>query len=225
MTDKDINQQITELNQKVDVLLEYVNQQRLSTQSIQDLINDVSIIGKDVYDSTVEELDKRQVELKPEELTELGVSFLRNINNFNVMMSGFESAIDLAKDLTPIVTESIIDFTKQLALFEEKGYFEFFKEAGSIFNTLIEHYKPEDVRELSENIVNIVDTIRAATQPEMMKAITNGVKMYGSLEMDNIPEYSVFRLMREMNKPEMKKAMGFFVTFMKNMAAETNNNN
>lgn len=225
MTDKNINQQITELNQKVDVLLEYVNQQRLSTQSVQDLINDVSIIGKDVYDSTVEELDKRQVELKPEELTELAVSFLRNINNFNVMMSGFESVIDLGKDLTPIVTESILDFTKQLAKYEEKGYFKFMIEVGNIFNNILEHYKPEDVRELSENIVNIVDTVRVATQPKMMNAINNGVKIYGSLDMEDVPEYSIFKLMREMNKPEMKRALGFFVTFMKNMSAETNNNN
>jgi len=178
-----------------------------------------------VYDSTVEELDKRQVELKPEELTELAVSFLRNINNFNVIMSGFESVVDLGKDLTPIVTESIIDFTKQLAKFEEKGYFKFMIEVGNIFNNILEHYKPEDVRELSENIVNIVDTVRAATQPKMMNAINNGVKIYGSLDMEDVPEYSIFKLMREMNKPEMKRALGFFVTFMKNMSAETNNNN
>ncbi|NOR87128.1 MAG: hypothetical protein GQ527_05915, partial [Bacteroidales bacterium] len=65
MNDIDNNKQIAELNKKVDVLLEYVNQQRLNTQAIQDLINDASIIGKDVYDSTVEELDKRQIELHP----------------------------------------------------------------------------------------------------------------------------------------------------------------
>ena len=44
----------------------------------------------------------------------------------------------------------------------------------------------------------------------------------GSMEMDNVPEYSIFKVMREMNKPEMKRALGFFVSFMKNMAAETN---
>ena len=46
-----------------------------------------------------------------------------------------------------------------------------------------------------------------------------------SIETENIPEYSIFKVMREMNKPEMKRALGFFVTFMKNMAAKTNNNN
>ncbi len=123
----DTEKQIAELNKKMDVLLDYVNKQRLQTQAIQDFIDDASIIGKDVYDSTVEELDKRQVELQPEELTQLGVSFLRNVGNFNLMMSTFESLIDLSKDLSPIINESIMDFTKLMADMEAKGYFEFFK--------------------------------------------------------------------------------------------------
>jgi uncharacterized protein YjgD (DUF1641 family) len=56
----------------------------------------------------------------------------------------------------------------------------------------------------------------------MMSALNNGLKIYSSLEMENVPEYSIIKVMREMNKPEMKRALGFFVTFMKNMAAQTN---
>jgi len=70
-----------------------------------------------------------------------------------------------------------------------------------------------------------METVRSATQPEMMTALNNGLKIYGSMEMENVPEYSILKVMREMKKPEMKRALGFFVTFMKNMAAETNKNN
>jgi len=51
------SKQIAELNQKVDMILEYVNQQRLKSDAIDDLIGDASIIGKDVYDSTVKALE------------------------------------------------------------------------------------------------------------------------------------------------------------------------
>ena len=112
-----------------------------------------------------------------------------------------------------------------LFTFDQKGYFEFFAEAGLIFDNIVAHYKPDDVKELADNIVTIMETVRSATQPEMMKAMNNGLKIYGSMEMENVPEYSIFKVMREMNKPEMKRALGFFVTFMKNMAAETNKNN
>ena len=225
MEEKALQTQIAELNQKVDLLLEYVNQQRLKTNQLEDLVADVSIVGKDMYDSAVEDLDNRMVNLDIDQVKGLVLRVLRNIENMNKFLELFESMNDLIKDASPIFNEVIIDFTKKMNMLDQKGYFEFFAEAGNIVDNIITHYKPEDVRELSNNIVNIIDTVRLATQPELMAAINNGVKIYSSIEMENIPEYSIFKVMKEMNKPEMKRALGFFVTFMKNMAAETNTKN
>lgn len=225
MEEKALQTQIAELNQKVDLLLEYVNQQRLQANQLEDLVADVSIVGKDMYDSAVEDLDNRMVNLDLDQVKGLVLRILRNMENMNKFLELFESMNDLMKDAGPIFNEVIIDFTKKLNELDQKGYFEFFAEAGNIFDNIITHYKPEDVRELSNNIVTIVETVRSATQPEMMKALNNGFKIYGSIETENIPEYSIFRVLREMNQPEMKRALGFFVTFMKNMAAETNKSN
>ena len=224
MEEKELKSQITELNQKVDLLLEYVNQQRLKTNQLEDLVADFSIVGKDIYDTAVNELDNRMVNLDLDQVKGLVLRVLRNIENINKFLETFESLTDLLKDAGPIFNEVIIDFSKKMNEFNEKGYFEFFAETGKIFDNIITHYKPEDVRELSENVVTIMETVRSATQPEMMKALNNGLKVYGSLEMDNVPEYSFIKVMREMNKPEMKRALGFFITFMKNMSADTNKN-
>jgi len=224
MEEKALQTQITELNRKVDLLLEYVNQQRLKTNQLEDLVADVSIVGKDMYDSAVEELDSSMVNLDLEEVKELMLRVLRNINNMNKFLEMFESINDLIKDASPIFNEVIIDFTKKMHELDQKGYFGFFAEAGNIFDNIISHYKPEDVRELADNVVTILETVRSATQPEMMGAINNGLKVFSNIETENVPEYSIFKAMREMNKPEMKRALGFFVTFMKNMAATTNTN-
>lgn len=225
MEEKALQTQITELNQKVDLLLEYVNQQRLKTNQLEDLVADVSIVGKDMYDSAVEELDNRMVNLDLDQVKGLILRILRNVENMNKFLEMFESINDFLKDASPILNEVIIDFTNKLNEFDQKGYFEFFAETGRIFDNIITHYKPDDVRELADNVVTIMETVRSATQPEMMVALNNGLKTFGSMEMENVPEYSIIKVMREMNKPEMKRALGFFVTFMKNMAAETNKNN
>ena len=39
-----------------------------------------------------------------------------------------------------------------------------------------------------------------------------------SIEFEKVPEYSMFKVMIEMRKPEMKKALGFMMTFMKNIS-------
>lgn len=222
MEEKALQAQIAELNQKVDLLLEYVTQQRLKTNQFEDLVSDLSIVGKDMYDTAVEELDNRMVNIDIDQVKGLFLRILRNVENMNKFLELFESMNDLMKDASPIFNEVIIDFTKKLNELDKKGYFEFFAEAGNIFDNIITHYSPEDVKGLADNVVTILETVRSATQPEMMKALNNGFKIYGSIETENIPEYSIFRVLREMNQPEMKRALGFFVTFMKNMASNTN---
>jgi uncharacterized protein YjgD (DUF1641 family) len=220
-----INEQIAELNQKVDTILEYVNQQRLKSQAMDDLVADVSIIGKDAYDSTVKALDEHEVILDPDQLRELGIRVAQNVGNFNTLLDTMGSAMDLLKDVGPIANEVIIDTTRKLHEFEQKGYFEFLKEFGTIIDNIVTHYSVDDVRLLADNVVTIMDTVKNLTQPDMLKSIDTAVKVFSSMETENVPEYSIFRVMREINKPEMKKAWGFLFTFLKNMSKTNENNN
>jgi uncharacterized protein YjgD (DUF1641 family) len=215
--------QIEELNQKVDTILEYVNQQRLKSQAVDDLVADVSIIGKDAYDSTVKALDEHEVVLDPDQLRELGIRVAQNVGNFNALLDTMGSAMDLMKDVGPIANEVIIDTTRKLHEFEQKGYFEFMKEMGAILDNIVTHYGADDVRLLADNVVTILDTVKNLTQPDVLKSIDTAVKVFSNMETEDVPEYSIFRVIREINKPEMKKAWGFLFTFMKNMTKNTIN--
>ena len=127
---------------------------------------------------------------------------------------------DLAKDIAPIANEVIIDGTKKLHEFEQKGYFEFLTEMGHVIDNTITHFTKEDIRALADNVVTMLETVKSITQPEMLNSINNAVNIFSSMNVDDAPSYSVFKLMREMNQPEMKKALGFFVMFMKNLNSQ-----
>jgi len=224
MEEKNIQAQIDALDKKMDRILDYVNRQRQNSLVVEDLISDLSIIGKDAFDSTVDELDKRQVEIDPSELTDLAITMLRNVGNFRMIMNTFEMAVDLSKELGPIANEAIIDFTKQMAEFEKKGYFEFAKEIMPIMDNIVAGFTPEDMHDLADNIVLILTALKDITQPKMLKALDNAVNLYSSVDSTDVPSYSVWRLLREMNSPEMKKAIGFAVTFLKNMSSSQQKN-
>lgn len=219
MQELGIQEQINQLNKKMDVVLEIVTQQQHKTESVEDLLADLQIVGKDVYDTAVVELENQQVEIDVEEIKTIGIRLLHNIENISVMLNMFESVVDFSKDAGPIVRESIIDLSKRLNEIEQKGYFDFFAEAGRVIDNVVQAFSKEDVAKLADNIVSILNTVKSFTQPEMMQAFDNALKAYNSMETENVPEYSVFKLVREINKPEMKKAMGFMVTFMKNISA------
>ncbi len=222
--DNDIQTQINTLNDKVDLILEYVNQQRLKSQSVDDLIADASIIGKDMYDSAVMELENRSIEVDPEDVKMIVLKILRNVRNINGVLDTFESTTDFLKDASPIFNEMIIDLIKKLNEFDRKGYFEFLAEAGAIVDNVVTHFTRDDIRLLADNVVPMLETVKSLTQPEMLKSVNNAVKIFSRLEMEAVPEYSVWKLIREMNKPEMKRAIGFMVSFMKNMSQPENEN-
>lgn len=216
--------QIKEINQKLDLLLENVNQQRLKSEMIEDLINDMSIIGKDAYETSVELLEEQGVELDGDALKLMFFKLLKNLDNFSMILGMFESMVDLSKDLGPIVKQSGYDVIDKFHELDQKGYFDFFREALKIMDNVVDHYTVEDVRMLADNIVSIMDTLKNLTQPDMMKAMNNALTIYKNLDPTNVPEYSIWKAMKEFNTPEMKRGLGFIITFMKSLTPAEENN-
>ncbi|MBI9037520.1 MAG: DUF1641 domain-containing protein [Bacteroidales bacterium] len=222
MDEKNIQTQINELNNKVDLILDYVNQQRLKSGAVDDLISDVSIIGKDLYDSVVSELDNQSVEIDPEELQMLGIKLIKNIKNFNTLLDLLESITDFAKDASPIVNEIIIDFTKKIHVFEQKGYFEFFVEISKVLDNIITKLSPKDIKQLSDNVGVILEIVKNFSQPEILNLINNSLVTFNNVAKDDIPKYSMWKLFKEMRSSEMKKTLGFALTFIKNFSNTDN---
>ena len=220
MSDKNIQPQIDEINKKLDLVLHYVNQQRLKSEAIEDLVTDVSIIGRDIFHNAVNELDNQNIELDIDEIKMLIFKLIKNAGNFVTVLSAFESINDFLKDAGPVANEVMIDVIKKMHEFEKKGYFEFIKELMHVFDNIITNYSGEDVRLLSDNIVTIMDTIKNMTQPEMLGAMNNAVNIYKNLNPDDVEEYSMWKAFREMRTPEMKRGIGFIMLFLKNLTNE-----
>ncbi len=218
--EKNLEKRIEALDKKMDLILEHVHRQKMNSNMVEDLIGDLSIIGKDAYDSTVRELDKRQLAIDSAEITDLGVALVRNIGNIKTVLDTLEMAVDLGKEVGPIANEVIIDFTRQMNEYEKKGYFAFFREFGPILDNIVKGFSPEDLKGLADSIVSILTTVKEMTQPEVLGTMQNAIKAFNSMETESVPSYSVWKLMREMNSPEMKKALGYAITFMKNISKD-----
>jgi uncharacterized protein YjgD (DUF1641 family) len=220
---QDLQKQINDINQKLDLVLEHVNKQRLKSEMVDDLVADASIITKDAWDTTVNELDDQGIELDVDDIKQLFFKFLKNIKSFTQAIELFESTNDFMKDAGPIVNEIGVDAIHKLHEFEQKGYFEFFSEMGKVMDKVVTHYSPEDVRKLGENIIPLMDTVSNMTRPEMLKTMNNALNAYQEMENEEIEDYSLWKAFRTLNSKEMRKNIGFAMTFMKKMAQNSNN--
>ena len=222
MTEQKIQLQIDEINKKLDIILEEIFIQRQNREATKDLVDDLSIIGKDVFRNSVIELDKAGVELNGEALAGMGIRLIRNIDNINEFLDTLESINDFLKDATPIARQVGLDAIQKLHELEQKGYIDFFRELTRVLDNIVTGFKKEDVKALADNIVTILNTVKSMTQPDMLEALNNGVKVYKSIDTKNIPEYTIWKAMREMRSPEMRKGLGFMITFLKNLVKEEN---
>ena len=225
MDNNNIQQQINDINRKLDIVLEEVMAQKQTRQSLEDLTADLSIVGKDVFKSAVTELDNAGIEIDGEAVKNLGFKLIRNIDTISEMFEMLESANDFVKDVSPILHQVGLDGIKMAHDIESKGYFAFFKSFTKIMDNIVTHFTVEDLEALADNIVTILETVKSLTQPDMLKAINSGVVVYKSIDTQNVPEYSLFKAAVAMNSKEMRRGLGFMITFLKNIARETENQN
>lgn len=221
MDNNNMQEQINEINRKLDIVLEEVMAQRETRQSVEDLTADLTVVGKDVFSSAVTELDNAGIELDGEAVKSLVLKLLRNVDTISEMFEMLESANDFLKDVSPILHQMGLDGIKMMNEMEQKGYIDFFREAIKIMDNIVTHFKAEDVKELADNAVTILETVKNLTQPEMLKAMNSGLVVYKSIDVRGVPEYSLFKAMMAMNSKEMRRGLGFMITFLKNIARET----
>jgi uncharacterized protein YjgD (DUF1641 family) len=217
MAETDVQIQIDAINRKLDIILEEVIAQREARESINDLTSDLSIIGKDIFRNTVEQLDKAGVELDRDAIAGIGIKLIRNVNSINEFLDMMESIHDFMKDISPILHQAGLDAINKMHELEQKGYVDFLREIGHLSDNIVTHFSREDVKALADNIVVILETVKGLTQPDMLKAINNAVTIYKNLDTADIEEYSMLKAFRELRKPEMRKGIGFMITFLKRL--------
>lgn len=218
MSDKLIEEQIREINRKLDLLLDDASIQRQNREAVNDLIDDVSVIGKDVFKNMVVQLDDAGIELDGEALRDIGFRLVRNINNLGMVLEALESFTDLAKDVTPIIKQIGLDGVQKFHEFEQKGYFEVLSQVGKTIDTIISRYDKGDLERLSENLIPVIDTLVNIADPKLLNKINSATSALKAINPEDVEEYSLWRLMKQLNKPEVRMSIGFIMAFLQNIS-------
>jgi uncharacterized protein YjgD (DUF1641 family) len=218
MSEKLIQEQIRDINRKLDLILDETSFQRQNREAVNDLVDDVAVIGKDAFKQMVTQLDDAGIELDSEALRCLLLRLIRNIRSLGMVMETLESFTDLTKDVTPIIKQVGIDGVQKFHELEQKGYFEILNQLGKTFDQILSKYSIEDIKKLSENLVPVIDTLITIGDPEIMKKINAAAVALRDINTDEIEDYSVWRTMKQLNKPEVRKSLGFIMAFINNVS-------
>lgn len=217
MDEQKIINDIEAINKKLDIILAEIELQQRHRREMDDLKDDLMRIGKDVYNTAVTELEEVHDHIQTGDMMYLGKKLLRNVNNITKTFEQFENVKDFVYDFKPVSREMFFDFMNKLDEMDRKGYFVFIKEMGKMTDKVVSSFSAEDIKQLGDNIVTILNTIKNLTQPDMLNAVNNAVSVYKNLDMKIEKDVSFFHLLKELNKPEVKKGLAIALNFLKNL--------
>jgi hypothetical protein len=189
MENQELQQQIDILNQKMDLLLGYVEDQRRRSLVIEDLVDDVSRVGTEIFKSTITEFDHQNVTFDGEAFQSMLFKLIKSIPTLNSMLDTLQSANDLIHDVSPIAMEVIMDITRQFEILNNNGTIDALKNIGA------DMANPQ----FAKNIALFTHAI-ARVKPD-----------------ETLDKKSLFGLMKEMNKPEVRQSLGFLLRIAKTM--------
>ena len=219
MNDQSLQLQIDEINRKLDTILEEILLQQRHRREMEDLKDDVMRVGKDLYQTAVIELEGIHDSFDTNDILNLGKKVLRNVGTITKTFEQLESLRDFIQDGSPLVRQAFIDFMNKLDELDRKGYFAFVKELGRVIDKVVTSFTPEDVKNLGENIVTIINTVKSLTQPDILRAINNAITLYKKLDIEVSGDISLLSLIKEVNTPEAKRGLAFAVRFLESIAA------
>ncbi len=206
------------LHQKIDFLTEQMLLTQKRQRAFEELANDLTPIANDLFKTAVEELDQVAPYFSYEDLIFLGKKILRNIRTLTVLFDNLESAADFVHDAAPLSKAVFQSTLEQLNDLERKGYFTFFKSALGVMDRVVTAFSEEDIKQLGENIVLILNTVKQLTQPQMLTLVQNALNVYQNINVNPPEQVSLWALIKELQSPQVRRGILTGLTILKNLS-------
>lgn len=122
---------------------------------------------------------------------------------------------ELFEELSPILRSAMSSATQRLDGLEKKGYFAFGAELARVAERVVEGFSPDDVRQLGAAVVSIVETVRALTQPEVLRVAADASEVLQHAE--RAEPIGLVGMVRATGDHEVQKGMSVLMELMRHV--------
>ena len=221
-----MDQTIAELNQKIDLLttqVQFLTDQAKAAerqrQERAELVRDLTPIVNEVYRLSVEQLEEVEHYVDLGDLLRLLKRLLRNGRNIEQMLDQLESITDLMQTVGPLSDAAFCKVVDTLQQMEHKGYFTFARDGAQIVDNIVTSFGEDDVKQLGDNVVLILNTIKDMTQPEIMSLIRN-IMANVETEVTKPVNISLPALLGQMRDPHVRRGLVLTMRVLRAIGAQ-----
>lgn len=126
---------------------------------------------------------------------------------------------ELFEELGPILRAVVQSSTERLDALEKKGYFAFGRESLRVVERVVEGFSSDDVRQLGDAVVSILETVRALTQPEVLRVASEASDVLQNA--DRAEPIGLFGMVRATNDHDVQKGMSVMLELMRHVGRAT----
>lgn len=214
-----VEDRIAGLDRKLDFIVEELAHIRRVRNSAEDLLADLTLVGKDAMGDAAEALGSAS--LRPQELMQLLKTMLLDAKLLNGTLQQLESAADFVQDAQPIVRDLFRQAIAGSQLMQQKGYFEVAAAGMRIGDSLVQSHTPNDWKQVEQSVPQLVGFLRELTRPEVLEALEAIIHGFGRVQATMNVNKSIFTIARDMNSPDARRGLGLLVEFLKVVGART----
>jgi uncharacterized protein YjgD (DUF1641 family) len=211
----ELNQKLDKLTVQVEFLTEEATRQKRRQQEWDELKDDLIPIGHELFRKSVEQLEEVEQYVQMEDVLRLVKRLLRNTRNLEQILDQLESVTELWQDFSPLSRDAFLTLMQRLDELERRGYFVFLQGGLDMADRIVTSFTEEDVRQLGENIVLILQTVKEMTQPQIMTML----RQTAQVVKDEEPvDTSMLGIIRQLNDPAVKKGLAKTLQVLKSVA-------
>jgi len=211
----ELQQKVDQLSEQAAFLVAEAHQQQQRRQQWDELKHDMTPIMNDLYRLSVEQLAEVEDQVQLEDIMVLFKQLLRSTRNMTQLLAQLESGLELMADAGPLGRDAFLSLINQLNELEQKGYFIFAKGGLEIVDKIVTAFDEEDIRQLGDNVVLILQTIKEMTQPEIMTFMHNTVS---AVKAEEPTEVSLLGIIRQLNDPAVKRGLAKTLQVLKSVS-------
>ncbi|MDE3063118.1 MAG: hypothetical protein KGJ51_08675 [Acidobacteriota bacterium] len=208
-----VEDRLSELDRKLDFIVDELVHLKRVRNSAEDLVADLTIVGKDAMKDAVESLGSTA--LRPEEILQLVKSVLIDARLLQSALQQLESAADFIQDASPIVRDLFSKAVAGCQTLDERGYFTAAAAGTRVADALIQSHSQKDWKQVEASVPQLVGFLRELTRPEVLQALEAIIHGFGRVQATMNVDKSVFELVRDVNSADARRGIAILVEFLK----------
>jgi len=201
------------LNEKVDSLVAYFEEQQKRQQAFNELKDDLIPIANQMIKITIDELAEIGTEFSGEDLLFLMKRVLRDTQLLIKSLNHLEALMGLADEANILGKQIFSTAVEKLDELERKGYFKFANQSIKLMDRVVEEFDEDSMDQLADNIVPMMKTVKKITQPEVIGLADRALDALATNEHDKKPP-SMLQILGKMRDPDVRKGLSKMLSLL-----------